>query len=88
MVPQVASLLHAPDDGVVCYVLYTMTRTIHYIHTLYMVCITDIILTTDFAPKSTNPIAIKNVAKTLDFDLKIQNNAAAGSDISVVALYM
>lgn len=45
----------------------------------------DIILTADYTPKAANPIAIMNVEKTLQFDLKIQNNAVAGSDITATA---
>lgn len=45
----------------------------------------DIILTTDFAPKTANPVAIMTLEKTLQFDLKIKNNAASGSDIPASA---
>ncbi|XP_064625601.1 uncharacterized protein LOC135486599 isoform X2 [Lineus longissimus] len=44
-------------------------------------CPVDIIVT-DFAPKATNPIAIHNIETTgLLFDLKIKNDATAGSDV-------
>ena len=42
-------------------------------------------MTNDFTPKTSNPIAIMNQAKTLVFDLKIMNDATSGSDITATA---